>query len=231
MDKEQKTITLDLEWERINDFLSEIDIKALPKGYLSCSHNSYYALFHAICALNIEYNHTVPSTHKGLLNRLYLDFVKPGILSEDDNRICIKAETIRQKADYDGRYKPTKEELEDNYKNIKKLIHKIQGLCYAHGFQERIQEIFSLKEQIKFEKTLPLYTNSKLTGALVTTIFNNSKKTFVLDKQTKDICYCEGHFYKGQFHIPTWKTIKGKPASYTETRVLSLKNKQKLGIK
>ncbi len=35
MDKEQKIITLDLEWERINDFLSEIDIKALPKGYLS----------------------------------------------------------------------------------------------------------------------------------------------------------------------------------------------------
>ena len=137
MDKDQKQITLQLEWERVEDFLSEINIQQLPKGYLSCAHNCYYALYHAICALNIEYGLPVPYTHKGLLNRLYLDFVQNGILSEEDNKICIKAETIRQKSDYDGRYKPTKEELGDNYENINKLIKKIKEICRSHGFQEQ----------------------------------------------------------------------------------------------
>lgn len=131
-DKELKKEALKLEWERVNDFLEEIDLSRLPKGFLSCAHNTYYALFHAICALNIEYGLPAPSTHRGLLNTLYTNFVRTGILTDEDNKACVKAEDIRGKCDYDGKYKPSIEQLLNNFNNVKKVIDKIKILCQEH---------------------------------------------------------------------------------------------------
>lgn len=137
MEENIKKETLKLQWERVNDFLDETNITILPKGYLSCAHNTYYALFHAICALNIEYNKRIPRTHKGLLSGIYLNYVKNGILSAEDNKICVKAEDIRSKCDYDGKYKPSIEALTKNYENVKKLIAKIQKICLEHSLSEQ----------------------------------------------------------------------------------------------
>lgn len=44
MDSNLKAEALKLQWERVSDFLDEVDISRLPKGYLTCAHNTYYAL-------------------------------------------------------------------------------------------------------------------------------------------------------------------------------------------
>lgn len=137
MDSNLKAEALKLQWERVSDFLDEVDISRLPKGYLTCAHNTYYALYHAICALNIEYDLPAPSTHKGLLNRFYIDFVDTGVISNKDNKICIKAEFIRAKCDYDGKYKPTIEALIENFENVKSLIAKIKDICEKHQQEQK----------------------------------------------------------------------------------------------
>ena len=70
-------------------------VTKLPKGKLTCARNTYYALFHTICALNIEYNLPAPNTHRGVLSKLYHKFIKTGILTEEDNKVCVRAEEIR----------------------------------------------------------------------------------------------------------------------------------------
>ncbi len=129
IDEKEKNILIELEFERATAFLNEIDTTQIHIKFLTSAHNTYYALYHAICALNITYDLPTPRTHKGLLNKTYIDFVKTGILSPNDNKICIKAETIRNKCDYDGRYKPDKEVIEKNFYEVEKLIEKIRRIC------------------------------------------------------------------------------------------------------
>lgn len=86
-------------------------------------------------------------------------------------------------------------------------------------------------EEFSINGSETIETNGKKTGVIIHASFNGKKKTFVWDKQTDDICYCEGDSKPGSFHknIP-WKTLDGKPAGYTPTRVLSVENKKKLGL-
>lgn len=140
MTNEDRKEALKLQWERVDEFLEEIDITKLPKGRLTCAHNTYYALFHTICALNIEYNLPAPKTHKGVLSKLYHKFVKTGILTEEDNKACVRAEEIRAKSDYDGKYKPSTEELTKNYNNVKNLIIKIKDICIKHNKEQNKQQ-------------------------------------------------------------------------------------------
>ena len=89
-EEELKKEALKLEWERVDDFIDEIDLSRLPKGFLSCAHNTF----------------------------------------------CVKAEDIRGKCDYDGRYKPSTEQLIRNYTNVKSVIGKIRVLCQEHDNTE-----------------------------------------------------------------------------------------------
>ena len=223
---------LKIEWERCKDFLSEINIKSLPKGYLTCAHNTYYALYHAICALNIEFDLPAPQTHKGLLNRTYHNFIQTNILNNQDNKTIVRAEEIRQKSDYNGQYKPTKEELTENYQNVHSLINKIKAISYVHSQKEIIEKHLEKEfpnSTISIKESSALYTNRILSGAQFHLFIDKTERTYITDKQTKDISYCNGYFPKGLFHrAKEWKTISGKQAGYTPTRVLSLENKKKL---
>lgn len=86
-------------------------------------------------------------------------------------------------------------------------------------------------KNIRIENKENLTTNRIITGYIFHTSIDNKKMTYVYDIETKDICYCPRHVKKGSLAdgIP-WKTIDGKPAGYTPTRVMSLENKKKLGI-
>ena len=94
----------------------------------------------------------------------------------------------------------------------------------------KIKDKFPEKE-VKFLAIKKLLTKGKHSGTLFKIEVDKKKKTFVSDNQTKDISYTNGHYNLGEFHeAQTWKTINGKQAAYTPTRVMSLENKKKFGI-
>ena len=131
MTKEEQNIMLQLEWERAWAFLDEARALLDNNMLLAVAHNIYYGLFHAICAMNIQSGYPAPSTHKGLLNQFYLNYVKPGILNQEDNKVCVKAEELRTLSDYDGKFKPAKDDLEANYQDVRRLVSKMMDYAQA----------------------------------------------------------------------------------------------------
>ena len=84
-------------------------------------------------------------------------------------------------------------------------------------------------QNIFFHPVKRILHKGKPSGTIFKITIGNEKYTYVTDNETKDISCTKGHFNQGQFqNAKAWKTIDGKPASYTPTRVLSVDNKKKL---
>lgn len=84
-------------------------------------------------------------------------------------------------------------------------------------------------QNIFFQPVKRILHKGKPSGTIFKVTIGNENYTYVTDNETKDISFAKGHFNQGQFqNAKTWKTIDGKPASYTPTRVLSIDNKKKL---
>lgn len=85
-------------------------------------------------------------------------------------------------------------------------------------------------KSLEIKDTINLKTNGKISGKMYHLIADGHKETLVTDIETGDKCVCPGHARVGLFHMKTWKTLDGKPAAYTATRVISLENKKRFGI-
>lgn len=129
MNDEERNEMVRLEWERSDSFINEAKSLASNHLLLSLAHSTYYGLFHAICALNIQMNLPAPATHKGLLIKFNADFIRTNLLPPSASRICSIAEQFRSKCDYDGAYRPTIEDLNENLKQVSDLISQLKILC------------------------------------------------------------------------------------------------------
>jgi len=72
---------------------------------------SYYAMFHAAKSL-LALKSVYPKTHAGVVSQFGLQFVNKGFIEELYAKSLAKAQTRREKADYDIYYEPSEEETE-----------------------------------------------------------------------------------------------------------------------
>jgi len=98
-----------------------------------------------------------------------------------------------------------------------------------NDLQKSLQNKYKGKE-IDIRSKSNLETNGKPSGELIHFIVEGKRKTCVTDKEFGDICICDGFYSPGSFHWPSWKTIDGKPATYTPTRVMSVEHFKKMKI-
>lgn len=102
----------------------EIDT-CLEKNLFHLAENRiYYSLFYSISALALLKGFST-SKHKQLQGWFNREFIKTGIFPIEFAKFYSIAYERRQKGDYDDFVTFTKEEVENDYKNIKRVNEKI----------------------------------------------------------------------------------------------------------
>mgnify|MGYP001134310051 CR=1 FL=1 len=86
---------------------------------------SYYAMFHAAKSL-LALKSVYPKTHAGVVSQFGLQFVNKGFIEELYAKSLAKAQTRREKADYDIYYEPSEEETESALEDAKKFYERIK---------------------------------------------------------------------------------------------------------
>ena len=82
-------------------------------------------MFHAAKAL-LALRDIFPKTHAGLVSQFGLQFVNEGLIEELYAKSLAKAETKREKADYDIYYEPSKEEAESVINDADAFLKRIE---------------------------------------------------------------------------------------------------------
>jgi uncharacterized protein (UPF0332 family) len=85
---------------------------------------AYYSMFHAAKAL-LALSGLFPKTHAGLVSQFGLQFVNEGLIEEWYAKSLTKAQTRREKADYDIYYEPSNEEVESVLEDAEKFLARI----------------------------------------------------------------------------------------------------------
>lgn len=108
--------------------LKSADILMKEGEYRGANNRAYYAIYHAISAVNALDGKSY-KRHKDTLANFNKDYVKTEIFSRDFGRKIAQAEEIRHASDYDDFYIATKEKAEEQIMTAKELIEQIEAYC------------------------------------------------------------------------------------------------------
>ena len=86
---------------------------------------AYYAMFHVAKSL-LALKNIYPKTHAGVVSQFGLQFVNEGLIEELYAKSLAKAQTKREKADYDIYYEPSKEEAESIIEDAEDLLVRVK---------------------------------------------------------------------------------------------------------
>lgn len=97
---ERRAAIIEYRKEKALGLLKEVEILLANNLANSAVNRMYYACFHAVSALLIK-NGMEAHTHAGVRQAFGLNFVKKGIVSNEDARIFSRIYNKRQTSDYD----------------------------------------------------------------------------------------------------------------------------------
>lgn len=92
--------------------------------YKTSLNRSYYAVFHAIRAVNIldEYD---SAKHSGVIAHFNQEYIKTGKIDKEMSKIIKKTYFLREKSDYDDFFVAVKKDVEEQLKNAKQFVDVI----------------------------------------------------------------------------------------------------------
>ncbi|HHU70696.1 MAG TPA: HEPN domain-containing protein [Clostridiales bacterium] len=85
---------------------------------------SYYAIFHAMRAITALSGYD-SSKHSGIIAYFNQNIVKAGDFDKEASKIVKKASFLREKSDYQDFYIASKQEAEEQLKDAKKFLAKV----------------------------------------------------------------------------------------------------------
>ena len=100
---------------RFNRAKEEISVAELllhNASFRSSVNRSYYAIFHAIRAVN-ALDGFDSSKHSGVISHFNQEYVKTGIFQKEVSKIVRNASELREQADYEDFYEATQEEASE----------------------------------------------------------------------------------------------------------------------
>ena len=125
LNEENRRIVIQLELERVNKMLTQVD-GLKEKGFWDTLANRlYYALFHAVSAMLICDGREVGS-HKGAAIRFHQYYVRQGLFSEDEGSFYSQMETLREKSDYNCFFNVSEHEICSRIEPTRQFIEKIK---------------------------------------------------------------------------------------------------------
>ena len=86
---------------------------------------AYYSMFYATKAL-LRTRNIVTKTHKGLISKFGLEFVKNGEIGEEYASMISTVEERRERADYDAYYEPSGDEAEKIIEDAERFLERIK---------------------------------------------------------------------------------------------------------
>ena len=88
---------------------------------------AYYAAYHAARAALLTEGEA-PNTHAGVLSRFSYHFIRTGRISEDVGRVLARAETDRNRADYDAFSDFSPETADDLVTDVRRFTTSVRTL-------------------------------------------------------------------------------------------------------
>jgi uncharacterized protein (UPF0332 family) len=117
------------EWEkhleRAEEKLSAANLLFENNMFADAISEAYYAMFHAAKSL-LALKDIYPKTHTGVVSQFGLQFVNEGFIEELYGKSFAKAQTKREKADYDIYYEPSEEEAESILEDAENFLERIK---------------------------------------------------------------------------------------------------------
>lgn len=110
--------------ERAKEMLVASEENLNIAQYRTSLNRSYYAVFHAMRAVNILEGYD-SSKHSGVIAYFTQTFLKTERLDRNLSKIIKEASYLREKSDYDDFYIASKEEARSQLENAKVFLQKI----------------------------------------------------------------------------------------------------------
>ena len=111
--------------ERAEEKLGAANLLFENELFADAISEAYYAMFHAAKSL-LALKEIYPKTHTGVVSQFGLQFVNEGLIEELYAKSLAKAQTRREKADYDIYYEPSKEEAESIVEDAEMFLERIK---------------------------------------------------------------------------------------------------------
>jgi uncharacterized protein (UPF0332 family) len=111
--------------ERAEEKLRSANILFENNMFADAISEAYYAMFHAAKSL-LALKDIYPKTHTGVVSQFGLQFVNEGFIEELYGKSFAKAQTKREKADYDIYYEPSEEEAESILEDAENFLERIK---------------------------------------------------------------------------------------------------------
>ena len=111
--------------ERAEEKLGAANLLFENELFADAISEAYYAMFHAAKSL-LALRDIYPRTHAGVVSQFGLQFVNEGLIEELYAKSLAKAQTRREKADYDIYYEPSKEEAESIVEDAEMFLERIK---------------------------------------------------------------------------------------------------------
>lgn len=128
MEEENKFDIINLQIERAQSIMAEIDILVSNKLWSTTANRLYYALFHAACALLIKDSHPVKS-HQGVSMSIGQYYVTSGLLTREEGKFYGRMQGLRERSDYNCMIQITEEEVKSKIEPTSNLVNRLIALA------------------------------------------------------------------------------------------------------
>lgn len=108
--------------------LREAELLMENEAYNGTLNRSYYAIFHAICAIHALAGKSF-KRHKDTIGNFNKDYVRTGIFPKEYGGKVIAAESARHSSDYSEYFEPTREEAEQQVAFAREFINAVEQYC------------------------------------------------------------------------------------------------------
>ena len=112
-------------FKRAKEELSTAELLLHNTNFRSSINRSYYAIFHAIRAIN-ALDGFDSSKHSGVISHFNQEYVRTGIFQKEASKIIRNASELREQADYEDFYEATQEEASDVFDQASLFIATVE---------------------------------------------------------------------------------------------------------
>ena len=110
---------------RAKEELQTAELLLRSDSYRQSINRSYYAIFHAIRAVN-ALDGFDSSKHSGVIAHFNQQYVKTGIFEKRASKLISGASELREQADYEDFYSATKEEADSTFADAQIFIDMVE---------------------------------------------------------------------------------------------------------
>ena len=125
--------------ERAKEDLDAACLLLENSNYRIANNRAYYAIFHAMRAV-LAFDNFDSSKHSGVIAEFRRRYIKEGIFSKEMSQMIGSAFIIRNASDYDDMFVASKGETEQQVRNAKYVLKKVEEYLAGLGSKAKSPE-------------------------------------------------------------------------------------------